>query len=93
MQPTDATAIRVQFESATPQLAANGDLVLSVNENEVRFHQPVVYQMNDGARPSACAEDGDHGQVIFLPMMNCGFGEEERRCFLAQDGLSTVESE
>ena len=46
----DAAAIHVRFDGATPQLAGNGDLVLPVNGNEVRFHQPVVYQTMDGKR-------------------------------------------
>ena len=46
----DASTIRVRFDGARPQLAANGDLVLGVNGNEVRFHQPVVYQIVDGQR-------------------------------------------
>ncbi len=46
----DASSIRLRFDGATPQLAANGDLVLPVNGSEVRFHQPVVYQMNHGVR-------------------------------------------
>ncbi len=46
----DASAIRLRFDGATPQLAGNGDLVLPVNGSEVRFHQPVVYQMQDGVR-------------------------------------------
>lgn len=46
----DASAIRLRFEGATPQLAANGDLVLPANGSEIRFHQPVVYQMANGER-------------------------------------------
>jgi len=46
----DASAIRLRFYGAIPQLAGNGDLVLPVNGSEVRFHQPVVYQTKNGIR-------------------------------------------
>jgi len=46
----DASAIRLRFDGARPQLAGNGDLVLPVNGNQVRFHQPVVYQTVHGER-------------------------------------------
>ena len=44
-------------------------------------------------RLSGCAEDGDHGQVIVLAVVDCGFGEDERGGLLAQECLSPVESE
>lgn len=52
----DASAIHLRFDGATPQLAGNGDLVLPANGNEVRFHQPVVYQMKDGIRQPVSGE-------------------------------------
>ena len=47
----DASAIKLSFDGAKPTLAANGDMVLPVNDGpEVRFDKPVVYQMKDGVR-------------------------------------------
>ncbi|WP_058185964.1 DUF7948 domain-containing protein [Terracidiphilus gabretensis] len=46
----DPSAIHLAFDGATPRLADNGDLVLPVNGNEVRFDHPVVYQMVNGKR-------------------------------------------
>ena len=45
----DAASIALGFTGAAPQLASNGDLVLSTAAGESRFHKPVVYQ-NDGDR-------------------------------------------
>jgi hypothetical protein len=42
---------------------------------------------------SGGADDGNHGQVIVLPVLNGGFGEGKRRCFLAHEGLRPVEAE
>ncbi|MGB6690336.1 MAG: Ig-like domain repeat protein [Terracidiphilus sp.] len=47
----DASAIRMNFDGAKVDLAANGDLVLPVSGGPaIRFNKPVVYQMKDGAR-------------------------------------------
>ena len=48
----DPSAIRLNFDGAKAELAANGDLVLPASGGgpEARFRRPVVYQMKDGAR-------------------------------------------
>jgi hypothetical protein len=63
----DPAAIRVRFDGAMPKLAGNGDLVLPVNGTEVRFHQPVVYQMVDGKRHlvDGAFRMAKNGQVSF----------------------------
>jgi Beta-propeller repeat len=44
---------RIQFKirgAKRVRLGADGDLVLRMNENEIRLHRPVVYQERDGLR-------------------------------------------
>ncbi len=45
----DAAKIALQFTGATPVIDKAGDLVLTVQSEEARFHKPVVYQL-DGDR-------------------------------------------
>ncbi len=49
---TDPSIIRLNFDGAKAELAADGDLVLPVEDGgpEVRFHKPVIYQLKDGVR-------------------------------------------
>lgn len=41
----DAAKIALRFDGATPVIDKAGDLVLSVQGEEARFHKPVVYQL------------------------------------------------
>jgi hypothetical protein len=50
----DAAKIALQFTGATPVIDKAGDLVLSVQGEEARFHKPVVYQL-DGDRKVSVA--------------------------------------
>ena len=45
----------------------NGDLVLKVGEDEIRWHKPVVYQEKDGARQEIAARYAitDKNRVAF----------------------------
>lgn len=45
----DPARIALQFTGATPIIDKAGDLVLSVQSEEARFHKPVIYQL-DGER-------------------------------------------
>ncbi len=48
----DPSSILLSFDGANATLATNGDLVLPINGGgpEVRFHKPVVYQIQNGVR-------------------------------------------
>lgn len=48
----DPSAIKLTFDGAKVELAANGDLILPVtgSTSQVRFDKPVVYQMKNGVR-------------------------------------------
>jgi len=49
---------RIQFDvrgARTIRRDANGDLVLTMEESEIRWHKPVVYQEKDGARQEIAA--------------------------------------
>jgi hypothetical protein len=48
----DAAKIALQFTGATPVIDKAGDLVLSVQGEEARFHKPVVYQLDGGRKIS-----------------------------------------
>jgi hypothetical protein len=48
----DPKTIGLSFESSTPLLDANGNLILAIQGAEVRFPKPVVYQLDKGARHS-----------------------------------------
>ena len=41
----DTAKIALQFSGATPVIDASGDLVLSVQGEDARFHKPLVYQL------------------------------------------------
>lgn len=47
----DPSKIRLHFQGATPIVDASGDLVLPLGaKDQIRFHQPVLYQVLDGVR-------------------------------------------
>jgi hypothetical protein len=48
----DAAKIALQFTGAMPKIDKAGDLVLTVQGEEARFHKPVVYQMDDDRKVS-----------------------------------------
>ena len=62
----DAAKIALQFTGATPVIDKAGDLVLSVQGQDARFHKPVVYQL-DGDRkvPVAGSYQVADGKVGF----------------------------
>jgi hypothetical protein len=44
----DPAAIQLAFEGAIPAIDSDGDLVLKVGQDEIRFRKPVVYQEAEG---------------------------------------------
>jgi len=75
----DASQIALAFDGAQPKVNAQGDLVLPVDGNEVRFHKPVVYQQVGEVRKTIEAGyvvagnetrfqlgDYDHGQPLVI---------------------------
>lgn len=51
-----------QIHMGSPRIADNGDLLVSTNGGEVRFHKPVVYQTNQSANRHAIG--GDPAAVV-----------------------------
>ena len=54
----DPGAIRLEFEGAVPVIDKQGDLVLKLGQDEVRFRKPVVYQEANGHSGSRRFVDG-----------------------------------
>ena len=84
----DPSVIRLAFEGATPRIETNGDLILRIGHQVLRFRKPVVYQ------PSAAGKDPVNGRFIVAANreVRFGLGDYDRRRPLVIDPVLVYSS-